>query len=220
MGGGETRPRLAAGVGLVAVGSFLWLDPAARLAQLGALGAQSWPVAAVALASLLVLRAVPTRSARMLVVLFGALAATGLSAVPWVSVSTFLEATPLLAAVLGVLLVVRSVPRAVGSSTTVFWSRTVRLGPGTLPPRTVVSCAAGGVQVDARKAVITGGESVAVRLLIADVVLRIPSGWSVQVRSATLAGVAVRDRGTVPTDGPVLLLEVTALLGTLTVDRR
>jgi hypothetical protein len=168
----------------------------------------------------LVLRAVPSRAARVLVVLFGALAATGLGAVQPARASMLLEATPPLAAVLGLLLVARSVPRATGSSTTVFWSRTVRLGPGPLPPRTVVSCAAGGVQIDARQAVIAGGESVAVRLLLADVVLRVPSGWLVQVRSATLAGVAVRDRGTVPTSGPESLLEISGLLGTLTVDRR
>ena len=220
MGGGDTRPRLAAGVALVAVGSFLWLDPVARLTRLGALGAQSWPALAVALGCLLVLQAVPSRAGRVLVVLFGALAATGLGAVPPVQASMLLGAMPLFAVVFGLLLVARSVPRAAGWSTTVFWSRTVRLRPGPLPPRTVVSCVAGGVRVDARQAVIAGGESVAVRLLIADVILMVPSGWSVQVRSATLAGVAVRDRGTVPTDGPQLLLEVTGLLGTLTVDRR
>ena len=181
---------------------------------------RAWPFAAALLACLLVLQAVPGRAAKVLVVGLGLLAAMRFGHIPPLDGSTLAALAAPLAAVLGLVLIDRSVPRQVGRSLTILWSRTVLLPAGPPPTRTVVTCAAGSLRVDARRVDIGGGETLAVRLVLSDVVLRIPADWQVLVSSATLAGVSVRDRGAVPVDGPEVLLEVTGLLGSLVVDRR
>lgn len=218
-GGGATRLQLAAGLALVAAGCFLSLDPAARLARLGDLLGQAWPFAAIALAGLLLLRAVPGLAARVLVVVLGASAAAGLGVMQMPQSQSLLDAAPSAAAALGVLLVVRSAPRDDGRSLTVLWGKTVRLGPGRLPPRTVVSCAAASVHVDASLSVVDG-EALVLWVLFADIVLTVPSDTWVRLGAARTMCVVVRDRDPVSPGGPELQLEVTGLVGSLTVRRR
>jgi hypothetical protein len=218
--GGDTRPLLALGLALVAVGCFLALDPAERATRLSELVGRSWPLLAGAVAGLLVLRAVPGRTARVLVVLLGAVAAAGLGAFHGFNPAGLVGAAPVVGAALGLLVVMRTAPTAPGRVTAVLCGRGVRLAAGPMPHRAVVSSVLASVHLDARDVVLAGGETILVRLLLSDLVLVVPAGWSIRLRPGTLTGVAVRDRGLVRAGGPELVLEVSGVLAGLTVDRR